>query len=53
MKSRAGARFLRAITGLTLGTLVERLGRLSDQRMRELCDALEIAFACDTSAIPR
>jgi hypothetical protein len=25
--------------------LVERLGRLSDQRLRELCAALEIALA--------
>jgi mRNA interferase MazF len=27
--------------------LTERLGRLSDQRMREVCAALEVATRCD------
>jgi mRNA-degrading endonuclease toxin of MazEF toxin-antitoxin module len=27
--------------------LVERLGRLSDERMRQICRALEIAVACE------
>ena len=27
--------------------LVQRLGRLSDERMRQICAALEIAVACD------
>ena len=26
--------------------LVERLGRLSDARMRQICGALEVAVAC-------
>ncbi len=29
-----------------LGLLVQRLGRLSDERMRQVCGALEIAVAC-------
>jgi len=28
-------------------SLVERLGRLSDERMRQVCTAMEFAFACD------
>ncbi len=36
-----------AVEGVSLGTLVERLGRLSDARMRQICDALEIAVACE------
>jgi mRNA interferase MazF len=32
---------------VSLGTLVERLGRLSDERMRQICEALEIAVACE------
>jgi hypothetical protein len=30
-----------------MGTLVERLGRHSDDRMREICNALAIAVACE------
>jgi mRNA interferase MazF len=33
--------------GVSVGTLVERLGRLSDDRMRQICRALAIAVACD------
>jgi mRNA interferase MazF len=32
---------------VAVGTLVERLGRLSDERMRQICRALEIAVACE------
>lgn len=32
---------------VSLGTLVGRLGRLSDERMRQICKALEIAVACE------
>jgi mRNA interferase MazF len=32
---------------VSLGTLVERLGRLSDQRMHQICEALEIAVGCE------
>src|SRR3982751_4713378 len=38
---------LDSVESVSVGTLVERLGRLSDQRMREICAALEIAVACD------
>lgn len=37
---------LDAVESVSLGTLVERLGRLSDDRMRQICAALEIAVAC-------
>ena len=39
---------LDSVESVSLGTLVERLGRLSDERMREICAALQIAVACDT-----
>jgi mRNA interferase MazF len=38
---------LDSVKSVSLGTLVERLGRLSDERMRQICKALEIAVACD------
>lgn len=38
---------LDSVEGVSLGTLVERLGRLSDDRMRQICTALEIAVACE------
>jgi mRNA interferase MazF len=31
---------------VSIAVLVERLGRLSDQRMRQVCAALEIAVDC-------
>jgi mRNA interferase MazF len=38
---------LDSIESVSIGTLVERLGRLSDDRMRQVCDALAIAVACE------
>ena len=38
---------LDSVANVSLGTLVERLGRLSDRRMREVCGALAIAVDCD------
>ncbi len=32
---------------VAVGLLVERLGRLSDERMRQVCSALAVAVACD------
>jgi mRNA interferase MazF len=32
---------------VSIGALVERVGRLSDDRMRQICDALDIAVACE------
>jgi mRNA interferase MazF len=37
---------LDSVESVSLGTLVQRLGRLSDGRMRQICSALEIAVAC-------
>ena len=37
---------LDSVESVSLGTLVERVGRLSDARMRQICQALEIAVAC-------
>jgi mRNA interferase MazF len=39
---------LDSIESVSLGVLVERMGRLSDVRMRELCMALERAVDCDS-----
>ena len=38
---------LDSVQNVSVGTLVERLGRLSDDRMREVCAALEVALDCD------
>lgn len=38
---------LDSVESVSLGTLVERLGRLGDERMRQICEALEVALACD------
>ena len=45
---RRSAVSLDSVESVSLGTLVERLGRLSDARMRQICEALEIAVACDS-----
>ena len=39
---------LDSVESVSLEALVERLGRLSDSRMREICDALEIAVGCES-----
>jgi mRNA interferase MazF len=38
---------LDSVESVPLATLVERLGRLSDDRMLQICKALEIAVACE------
>lgn len=38
---------LDSIESVSIGTLVERLGRLSDDRMRQICVALDVAVACE------
>ena len=45
--SRRSAVNLDSFESVSLGTLVERLGRLSDERMRQVCGALEVAVACE------
>lgn len=37
---------LDSVESVAIGTLVERVGRLSDGRMREICDALAVAVDC-------
>jgi mRNA interferase MazF len=44
---QASAVNLDSIESVSVGTLVERLGRLSDERMRQVCEALEIAVGCE------
>ena len=34
------------VESVSVGLLVERLGRLSDFRLREICDALDVATDC-------
>lgn len=43
---RLSAVNLDSVESVSIGTLVERLGRLSDERMRQICTALETAVAC-------
>ncbi len=35
------------VENVAVGLLVERLGRLSDERMRQMCEALDVAAGCD------
>jgi mRNA interferase MazF len=44
---RPSAVNLDSVESVSLGTLVERLGRLSDDRMRQVCAALAVAVACE------
>jgi len=37
---------LDSVESVSVGVLVERLGRLSDDRMDQVCAALEVAVAC-------
>jgi mRNA interferase MazF len=37
---------LDSVESVSIGALVERLGRLSDDRMHQVCAALEVAVAC-------
>lgn len=38
---------LDSVESVSIGILVDRLGRLGDQRMRQICAALAVAVACD------
>lgn len=38
---------LDSVESVSLATLVQRLGRLSDARMEEVCGALAVAVACE------
>ena len=43
---RTSAVNLDSIESVSIGTLTDRLGRLSDERMRQVCDALNVAVNC-------
>ena len=43
---RTSAVNLDSIESVSIGTLTERLGRLSDERMRQVCVALNVAVNC-------
>ena len=44
---RRSAVNLDSVESVSLAVLVERLGRLADARMREICAALAVAVDCD------
>ena len=44
---RTSAVNLDSIESVSIGALTERLGRLSDERMRQICSALSVAVDCD------
>ena len=44
---RRSAVNLDSVESVSVGVLVDRLGRLSVDRMSEICRALEVAVACD------
>lgn len=43
---RVSAVNLDSVESVSIGVLVERIGRLSDDRMRQICTALEVAVEC-------
>lgn len=44
---RRSAANLDSVESVSTAVLVERIGRLSDERMQQVCGALEVAVACD------
>jgi mRNA interferase MazF len=44
---RRSAVNLDSVESVSIGVLVDRLGRLGDERMRQVCFALEVAVACE------
>jgi mRNA interferase MazF len=45
-RGRRVAAALDAVESLSVGRLTERLGRLSDHRLREVCAALAVSVDC-------
>ena len=43
---RRSAINLDSVESVSIAVLVERIGRLSDDRMRQVCAALEVAVDC-------
>lgn len=44
--SRQSAVNLDSVESVSVGLLTERIGRVSESRMREICEALEVATDC-------
>ncbi len=44
---RSSAVNLDSVESVSIAVLVDRLGSLSGERMRHVCDALEVAVACE------
>jgi mRNA interferase MazF len=44
---RRSAVNLDSVESVAIAVLVDRLGRLSDERMRQVCSALAVAVACE------
>jgi mRNA interferase MazF len=44
---RRSAVNLDSVESVAISVLVDRLGRLSDERMRQVCTALAVAVACE------
>jgi mRNA interferase MazF len=44
---RRSAVNLDSVESVSVATLVQRLGRLADYRMREMCTALAVAVDCE------
>lgn len=44
---RRSAVNLDSVESVPVAVLVQRLGRLSDERMRQICTALDVAVGCD------
>jgi len=40
---------LDSVESVSIAVLVDRLGRLADVRMREVCTALAVAVACESA----
>jgi mRNA interferase MazF len=43
---RPSAVNLDSVESVSVGVLIERIGRLSDERMRQICAALQVAVDC-------
>ncbi|MGB2920227.1 MAG: type II toxin-antitoxin system PemK/MazF family toxin [Mycobacterium sp.] len=48
---RRSAVNLDSVESVAVAVLVERLGRLADARMREICGALAVAVACESEPL--
>ena len=49
---RRSAVNLDSVESVSIGVLVERLGRLADARLRDICGALAVAVECQPQKMP-